>query len=179
MLAGLIPPPGLPPVMTHRSGGEDPEPPTYLQDRYAPHGVCFGCGPANPQGLRIKSRVDGDAVVADWTPEPHHHAFEGYVNGGILSTLFDCHSNWAATYFLMKARGLPSPHGTVTAKYCVTFRRPTPMGRPLRLTSRLREVREDRVSVETTLEAEGQVTATCEGTFVAVREGHPAFGRWK
>ena len=65
-----------------------------LQDRYAPDTTCFGCGPANSKGLRIKSRVDGDEVVLDWTPEPHHEAFPGFVNGGIIGVLFDCHCNW-------------------------------------------------------------------------------------
>ena len=74
--------------------GEDAGEPTrrraeFLQDRYAPNSECFGCGPANPQGLRIKSRVDGDRVVADWTPAAHLQAFDGYVSGGFLGVLFD------------------------------------------------------------------------------------------
>ena len=64
-----------------------------LQDTYAPHNACFGCGAANEQGLRIKSHVEGDEVVARWRPEPHHQAFPGVLNGGIIGTLLDCHSN--------------------------------------------------------------------------------------
>ena len=66
-----------------------------LQDRYWPAGTCFGCGPANDKGLRIKSRVeqrDGETVVvARFTPEPHHQAFPGVLNGGIIGALLDCH----------------------------------------------------------------------------------------
>ena len=73
-----------------------------LQDQYAPDTTCFGCGPANTKGLRIKSRVEGDEVVLEWTPEPHHEAFSGFVNGGIIGVLFDCHCNWAAAFHLMQ-----------------------------------------------------------------------------
>ena len=61
-----------------------------LQERFAPQGRCFGCGPANELGLRIESREAGDGtVVADWQPRHEHEAFDGYVNGGILGTLVD------------------------------------------------------------------------------------------
>ena len=76
-----------------------------LQDRYAPQNRCFGCGPANEKGLRLKSRAEGDLVVADWTPEPHHEAFQGVLNGGIIGALLDCHSNWAAVWHFMRERG--------------------------------------------------------------------------
>lgn len=149
-----------------------------LQDRYAPHNACFGCGPANDKGLRIKSRVEGDEVVATFTPEPHHLAFPGVVNGGILGALLDCHSNWTAAYALMKARGLDSPPCTVTSEFDVKLKRPTPMGAPLRLRAKSVEVDGDKVVVDATIEANGKITATCHGTFVAVKEGHPAFHRW-
>ena len=64
-----------------------------LQDRFAPHNACFGCGPANEQGLRIKSMVQGDELLARWTPQSHHEAFPGMLNGGIIGALLDCHSN--------------------------------------------------------------------------------------
>lgn len=148
-----------------------------LQDRYAPHNTCFGCGPSNPKGLQIKSIVAGDEVVADWTPEEHHQAFPGMVNGGILGALLDCHSNWCAAHALMVARGEPTPPCTVTADFHVKLRRPTPLG-PLHLKARPVSIEGDKVVIEATLEAGGKVTATCLGTFVAVKEGHPAFHRW-
>ena len=148
-----------------------------LQDRYAPHNSCFGCGPSNPRGLRLKSIVSGDEVVADWTPEDHHQAFPGMVNGGILGALLDCHSNWCAAHALMVARGEPSPPCTVTADFHVKLRRPTPIG-PLHLRARPLSIDGDRVVIEASVEAAGKVTATCLGTFVAVKEGHPAFHRW-
>jgi acyl-coenzyme A thioesterase PaaI-like protein len=150
-----------------------------LQEVYAPNGRCFGCGPANPRGLRIRSRVVDDLVVADWKPEPYYEAFEGYVNGGIIGVLFDCHSNWAATYSLMKRNGLSTPPGTVTAEYCVTHHSPTPSNSSLHLVSKVIELTEKKAVVETTLEVAGKVTASFKGTFVAVKEGHPAYGRWR
>ena len=152
--------------------------PGFLQDLYAPHSDCFGCGPANPHGLHIKSRVEGDLVVADWTPAPHHKAFDGFVSGGILGVLFDCHSNWAVLHFLMKEGGLTRPPDTVTAQYSVSFLRPTPLGRVLHFSSKLVEIQGDRATIETTLEVDGRTTATSRGAFVVVKEGHPAYGRW-
>src|SRR5690349_24564195 len=103
-----------------------------LQDTFAPHNACFGCGPSNPKGLRIKSRVEGDEVVADFTPQPHHLAFPGVLNGGIIGALLDCHSNWTAAWTLMNAQGAASPPCTVTADFHVTLKRPTPMDAPVK-----------------------------------------------
>ena len=152
-----------------------------LQERYAPEGRCFGCGPANAKGLRIRSfpsDVDNDEVVADWTPSPHHEAFDGVLNGGIIGTLLDCHSNWTATNHLMRQRGADRPPTTVTVDYSVRMRRPTPSSGPVHLAARVVESGDDRATVEATLAAGGEVTAMCRGTFVAVKPGHPAYDRW-
>ncbi len=149
-----------------------------LQETLAPENRCFGCGPANAKGLRLRSFEHGDELVAEWTPEPHHLAFEGVLNGGICGTLLDCHSNWAAAVHLMKKAGASRLPFTVTAEFHVRLKRPTPLGVPLSLRSRVVESGEDRAVVEAEIAAEGKVTATCRGTFVAVKEGHPAFRRW-
>ena len=149
-----------------------------LQESYAPSSICFGCGPANPKGLHIQSFVQGDEVVADWTPESHHEAFPGMLNGGIIGALLDCHSNWAAAYHLMRAAGAAAPPCTVTADFAVKLLRPTPSQVPVHLTARVVESKGDRATVEATLESGGKVCATCRGTFVAVKPGHPAYHRW-
>jgi acyl-coenzyme A thioesterase PaaI-like protein len=149
-----------------------------LQDRYAPTTRCFGCGPANEKGLRIKSHVRGDEVVCEWTPSRQHEAFEGVLNGGISGVLFDCHCNWTAAHHLMEAAGLAGPPCTVTAEYHVVFKRPTPATASVSLRAHVVEASADRAVVEGTMEAGGKVTATCRGVFVAVKEGHPAFHRW-
>ncbi len=149
-----------------------------LQDRYAPNGVCFGCGPKNQGGLHLKSVPSGDGVVADWTPRKEHVAFGNFGSGGIISVLMDCQGNWAATYALMRARGLDAPPGTVTSEYTVKFLKPSPLGSRWRLSARATKIEGDSVAVSGELKIDGITTAKMSGTFVAVKEGHPAYYRW-
>jgi acyl-coenzyme A thioesterase PaaI-like protein len=149
-----------------------------LQDRYAPKNACFGCGPSNEKGLRVQSIVQGDEVVADWTPQTHHEAFPGVLNGGIIGALLDCHSNWTAAWHLMKTAGADHPPCTVTAEYAIKLFRPTPTSGSIHLSAKVVESREDRATIEATLSAGGKVCATCRGVFVAVKPGHPAYHRW-
>lgn len=151
-----------------------------LQERYAPESICFGCGPANRDGLHVRSfpARDGDEVLAEWRPRGPYQAFPGVLNGGIIGALLDCHSNWTAAYHLMRVRGTERPPTTVTADYSIALKRPTPTDGPVQLRARVVESTPDRAVVEATLESGGVVCATCRGTFVAVREGHPAFERW-
>ena len=150
-----------------------------LQEEFSPASGCFGCGPANALGLRIRSfeRADG-SLTAAWRPAAHHTAFPGVLNGGIVGTLLDCHCNWAATMHLMRRDALPHPPCTVTASYAIKLLRPTPAEAELTLAARVVESSADRARVEGTLSAGGAVCATCTGTFVAVKPGHPAFHRW-
>ena len=149
-----------------------------LQETYAPKAECFGCGPANDKGLRIRSFAEGEELVCEFTPEPHHLAFPGVLNGGICGALLDCHSNWMAAYHLMKKSGVELLPCTVTAEFAVHLKRPTPLAEPLRLSAKVVESGSDRATVEATITSEGKVTATCRGVFVVVKEGHPAFHRW-
>lgn len=149
-----------------------------LQDQFAPNLACFGCGPSNPLGLQIKSYVDGDKVVARFSPQPHHQAYQGMVNGGIIGVLLDCHMNWTATWHLMNMRGLEVPPCTVTASYGVTFEAPTLIDRTLHLVAWVVDSSERRANVRATLGMDNNITATGEGIFVSVKPGHPAYHRW-
>jgi acyl-coenzyme A thioesterase PaaI-like protein len=152
-----------------------------LQQRYAPDTICFGCGPRNEQGLQIRSLPaadDPELLVAEWTPAAHHQAFPGVLNGGIIGVLMDCHSNWTAAWHLMRKRAADKPPVTVTADFHVRMRRPTPADQPLRLRAKVVESADDRATVEAEIESGGVVTATCRGTFVAVKPDHPAYMRW-
>lgn len=151
-----------------------------LQERYAPRNACFGCGPANAKGLRIRSfpAQDDYDVVATWTPSKHHEAFEGILNGGIIGALLDCHSNWTAAWHLMKRAGDATPPCTVTADFHVRLKRPTPSQTALQLCARPIEFDGGKAVIEATLTSGGEVCATCRGTFVAVKPGHPAYHRW-
>ncbi len=149
-----------------------------LQDRFAPNLVCFGCGPANQNGLRIKSFVEGDKVIADFQPMEWHQAFEGMLNGGIIGALLDCHMNWTAAWHLMERSSASKPPCSVTSEFTVKFKAPTPIGEPVRLEARVVESSERWARTEAELIAGGQVTALGSGVFVAVKEGHPAWHRW-
>jgi len=149
-----------------------------LQETYAPHNVCFGCGPANPEGLHVCSFVNGEEVIAQWHARKHHEAFPGVLNGGIIGTLLDCHCNWTAAWHLMKKAGADTPPCTVTAEYAISLKRPTPTDGPIKLHARVISSTDDRAEVEGELIAGGKVCATCCGTFVAVKPGHPAYHRW-
>jgi acyl-coenzyme A thioesterase PaaI-like protein len=147
-----------------------------VQERHAPMNACFGCGPSNAKGLRIRSFEEGDELVARWRPEPHHEAFEGVLNGGIIGTLLDCHMNWCAAMHLMRAAAADGPPCTVTAEFSVKLLRPTPSDGELTLRARVVESAGDRATVEGTLEAGGKICDTGRGVFVAVKPGHPAAG---
>jgi acyl-coenzyme A thioesterase PaaI-like protein len=149
-----------------------------LQEKFAPNNACFGCGPANKDGLHIRSFAHGDEVVAEWKPEEKYEAFPGMLNGGIIGALLDCHSNWAATWHLMNRTGATTPPCTVTADYAIKLLRPTPTDAPIKLVARVVESKDDRAVVEAELIAHDKVCATCRGTFVAVKPGHPAYHRW-
>lgn len=150
-----------------------------LQERFAPAGRCFGCGPANARGLRIRSFVGEDgAVVAAWTARPEHEAFDGVINGGIVGALIDCHGNWTAIAALMARDGLAAAPSSVTADMAVRYRRPTPSTAPVRLVARAVLVDGPRVIVEVEVLSGDLLTATGRATYVTVGPGHPAYGRW-
>ncbi len=152
-----------------------------LQETYAPQGRCFGCGPANAQGLRIRSFPTADAadahVLCDFTPASHHEAFENVLNGGIIGAVLDCHMNWTTIFHLMKKNGLDHAPCCVTADFKVTLKRPTPLG-PVHVDAHVVSSTEDRATIEAVMTAGDKVTAIGTGTFVAVRPDHPAYHRW-
>ena len=149
-----------------------------VQEIYAPTSICFGCGPSNEDGLRIRSFRTTDGLEMEFTPNESHQAFPGMINGGIIGTLLDCHGNWTAAIALMDKAGDTEPPCTVTASYSIKLRRPTPMGSTLIVKGEVTEIGDDRANVKMSLSADGEVCATGTGLFVAVKEGHPAFHRW-
>ena len=149
-----------------------------LQDQYAAKSICYGCGPANENGFQVKSFVEGDKVIAHWMPKDHHNAFPNVLNGGVIGTLLDCHCNWAAAYYLMKAQCLNETPCTVTAEYSIKLLRPTPMGTVLTLEATLDHIDNNRAVINGKILIDKKVYDTCTGTFVAVDELHPAYHRW-
>lgn len=104
-----------------------------LQDIAAPDGICFGCGPQNAQGLRIKSYWDPDGVhvVMTYHPEPQYVGWPSMVYGGLLASLIDCHSNWTAMAYHYRAEGRELGVGpridSVTGSLGIKYLKPTPM----------------------------------------------------
>ena len=147
-----------------------------FQDRY-PEDVahCYGCGRLNPDGHHIRTRWEGEETVTRFTPEPHHTAIPGYVYGGLIASLVDCHGTGTAAAVAARAEGpgagardrpaeLPR---FVTASLHVDYLRPTPLGPELEVRGRATEVTARKVVVEARVLANGQVTA--RGVVVAVR----------
>ncbi len=149
-----------------------------IQEQYAPHNACFGCGPANKKGLRIRSFAKGDELIAVWSAEEHHEAFPGMLNGGIIGSLLDCHCNWTAAWHLMQRNKSDTPPCTVTADYAIKLLRPTPTDGVISLRAWVESSKDDRAEIKGELSAGGKVCAICTGKFVAVTEGHPAYHRW-
>lgn len=148
-----------------------------LQQHYSPNGICFGCGPKNPKGLHLSSYAQADGTItAIWTPAPEYQAFPNVLCGGIIGSLLDCHCNWAATWFLMQHNQTKIAPHTVTAEYHIKLLRPTPIDEPIQLIARLKSINHARsATTYGELISHGKVCATCEGTFIAVKEDHPAF----
>jgi acyl-coenzyme A thioesterase PaaI-like protein len=143
-----------------------------VQDYY-PDDVahCFGCGKLNERGHQIKSRWDGDETVCVFTPEPYHTAIPGYVYGGLIASLIDCHGTGSAAAAGYRAEGrefdTDPPLRYVTASLKVDYLKPTPLGPPLELRGRIREVKGRKVAVEVTLSADGVECA--RGEVIAVQ----------
>ena len=149
-----------------------------LQETHAPNGICFGCGPANPKGLKIRSFAVGEELHCTWSPAEHHQAFPGMLNGGILGSVLDCHCNWTAAWHLMKKNQLDEMPCTVTANYSVQLLKPTPAGQELQLRAWVHESTDKKATIHSELSCGGEVCAKCTGLFVAVKPSHPAYHRW-
>ncbi|MFW6205647.1 MAG: PaaI family thioesterase [Gemmatimonadota bacterium] len=147
-------------------------PDVAVQDLY-PEDVahCYGCGRLNDDGLHVRTHWAGGEGLARFTPRPEHVAIPGYVYGGLLASLIDCHAVGTAAAAAMEAAGEvpgrdPSPR-FVTASLHVDFRRPTPLGGELVLRAVPTEVGDRKVRVRVEVEAAGEVTV--RGDVVAVR----------
>ena len=145
---------------------------TPIQDLYEnDYSHCYGCGRLNEQGLRIKTRWDGKESVAEFLPKPFHTAVPGYVYGGLIASLVDCHGTATAAAAATEAAGIElsggSPLRFVTASLHVDYLRPTPIGVPLTLRGTVREMQGRRVTVDVSLSAGGEEKA--RGTVVAAR----------
>ena len=145
---------------------------TAVQDHYADSFAwCYGCGRLNSAGLHLTTRWDGEVTVTEYLPRPEHLAMPGYVYGGLLASLIDCHSTGSASLALHRrdghalGDGAPVPR-CVTASLTLDFVRPTPQGRLLTVRGRIADVGRSRVVVRSDLEVDGDVCVTGEAVAV-------------
>ncbi len=132
---------------------------------------CYGCGKNNPDGHQIKSYWDGKETVAHFTPSPNHTALPGYVYGGLIASLIDCHGTGSASAAAYRSEGRElgsePPLRFVTANLNVNYVAPTPLGQELELRGIVREVTEKKVIVDITVSAGNLVCA--RGSVIAVK----------
>ncbi|MCG8427313.1 MAG: PaaI family thioesterase [Chromatiales bacterium] len=132
---------------------------------------CYGCGRLNEHGLQLKSYWEGEESVAIYTPEEYHIAVPGYVYGGLLASLVDCHGTGTASAAAYREEGREigsEPNlRFVTASLHVDFLRPTPLGGPLEVRGKVAEVKGRKVVVDITIAAEGEVCV--KGEVIAVQ----------
>ncbi|MGH2535897.1 MAG: PaaI family thioesterase [Candidatus Promineifilaceae bacterium] len=152
------------------------EAPRAIQDAYADDvSHCYGCGQLNEHGLHIRSYWQGDEVVCHFKPAPYHTVMPGYVYGGLIAALIDCHSAAAAAAGAARAAGREPDEGEldryVTASLRVDYLRPTPLGETLVLTARVRAITSRKLVVATSLAAAGQERARGEAVLVRMPEG--------
>lgn len=143
-----------------------------FQDTY-PENVahCYGCGRLNEHGHQIKTYWDGDETVTRFQPQPEHTAIPGFVYGGLVASLIDCHSTGtaAAAAYRAEQREMDSepPLRFVTGSLHVDFLKPTPLGPVLELRGRVKELKGRKVVVESEVRVDGAMTA--RGEVVAVQ----------
>ena len=137
--------------------------PVSIQESLYPGLTCFGCGHANAEGLHLRSYRQGTDTIAAFAPRPEHDNGFGFVNGGIISTVLDCHTA-AVVLWEAAARGWEADEGTpipfITAGFDVRFLRPTPLGPELQLWAAAVEIAEPKIVVDAELRHDGKVTAT-------------------
>jgi acyl-coenzyme A thioesterase PaaI-like protein len=146
-----------------------------IQDHY-PDDVahCYGCGRLNDAGHRVRTGADGEETVTWFTPDTSHTAIPGFVYGGLIASLIDCHSSGSAAIAAERAAGRAVGDRVaprfVTASLKVDYLEPTPLGPELELRGRVKEMRGRKVVIETTLSADGTVTARGEAVLVLMPE---------
>jgi acyl-coenzyme A thioesterase PaaI-like protein len=143
-----------------------------FQDYYPDElSYCYGCGRLNEHGLKLKSYWDGEETVAIFNPRPYHIVSPGYVYGGLIASIIDCHSTGtaaAATYHAEgREMGTEPQVRFVTASLHVEYVRPTPLGVPLEVHGKIKEIKGRKAIVSATVSAGGEICA--KGEVVAVK----------
>lgn len=145
---------------------------TAIQDAYADDvGHCYGCGRLNPHGHRLKSHWRDGVAVAHFNPEAFHTAIPGFVYGGLIASLIDCHATGTAAAAAAEAEGVAvGSLRFVTARLEIDYLAPTPIGRELVLRGVPLEVKGRKVVAEVTLDAGSGLCARARAVLVRMPE---------
>ncbi|OFX17731.1 MAG: thioesterase [Bacteroidetes bacterium GWA2_31_9] len=143
-----------------------------IQDYYPDHfSHCYGCGRLNEHGHQIKTTWDGDETVTRFVPKSYHTAIPGFVYGGLLASLIDCHGTGSAALALAKSQNIVLSDNNaprcVTASLKVDYKRPTPIDGTLEIRGIIKELKGKKVVVEAKLFANGELCVT--GEIVAIQ----------
>ncbi len=146
-----------------------------FQDFYPDHwSHCYGCGRLNESGLQIKSYWDGEETICHFEPRPEHTAIPGYVYGGLIASLIDCHGTGTAAAAAYQAEnrsiGTLPPIRFLTGSLNVKYLKPTPLGPPIELRGRIREIKGRKVIVDVIVSVENVTTASGEVIAIQVPE---------
>lgn len=147
-----------------------------FQDYYPDHlAHCYGCGRLNAHGLQIKSYWDGDESVCRFVPRTYHTAIPGFVYGGLIASLIDCHGTGtaAATMYRAENRAMDTepPFRFVTGSLHVDYLRPTPIDATLEVRAKVKEIKGRKVTMTLTLSAKGELCARGEVVAIQMPEG--------
>jgi len=150
----------------------------FLQDYYPENfAQCYGCGRMNEYGHQIKTMWKGDETITRFTPEDYHIAIPGFVYGGLLASIIDCHGTGSASLALAKEKKIKlnnfNAPRCVTGSLHINYHKPTPMGCELEIRGIIKEIKGRKVVVEAILTANGEVTVT--GEIIAI-EVDQSFG---
>ena len=145
-----------------------------IQDYYSDQmSHCYGCGRLNDSGMKIRSfwNENKNMSIAKFTPKSNYTAFPGYVYGGLLASIIDCHGTGTAAAAAYKSEGrkmgtLPELR-YVTASIHIDYIKPTPVGLELELIGRAIEIKGRKVIVEVKLYANGELCV--KGEVIAVK----------
>ena len=147
-----------------------------IQDKWHENfSYCWGCGRNNEHGLQLKSFWEGDETIATWQPQEYHVAFPGFLNGGIIATLIDCHSTCTANAAARNAEGRAydddSSSEYVTGSLFVKYLKPTPIDKPVTLRARVKGKKGRKITVTCSLYSGETECATGEVVAIRVNQG--------
>ncbi len=148
---------------------------TGIQDFYADHfALCYGCGRLNEHGMQLKTAWDGDETITHYIPQPYHTAIQGFVYGGLLASLIDCHGTGSASLAIAREQGIEltefNAPRCVTASLKVEYLKPTPITGSIVIRGKIKELKGRKVTVEAELSVDGIVCVIGEILAIQIRD---------